>query len=272
MLENVHGFLTSRQGGDFERAVRELALLGYWIDSIALDAKFFVPQSRPRVFVFGFHESVCSELIVRKVSAFTFFDPWRRAVEESMVLRPPALLRLIDKIELPTGWATRSFRPPVEAACGLDEVIDLDSAQEWWTAEETVKHYFMMEPPSRARVDRLVANKDTAAGTAFRRTRGGKTRTEVRFDVAGCLRTPKGGSAKQIVVAVIRGELRMRWMSPVEYARLQGAGDFRIRVPKTQALHGFGDAVCVPAISWIDANILSPVFESATAGTISTCH
>ena len=130
MLENVHGFLTSRQGGDFERAVRELALLGYWIDSIALDAKFFVPQSRPRVFVFGFHESVCSELIVRKVSAFTFFDPWRRAVEESMVLRPPALLRLIDKIELPTGWATRSFRPPVEAACGLEEVIDLDSAQE----------------------------------------------------------------------------------------------------------------------------------------------
>jgi DNA (cytosine-5)-methyltransferase 1 len=54
-------------------------------------------------------------------------------------------------------------------------------------------------------------------------------------------------------------------MSAVEYARLQGAGDFNITVPPTQAMYGFGDGVCVPAIRWIDRNILSPVFDAATA-------
>ena len=53
-------------------------------------------------------------------------------------------------------------------------------------------------------------------------------------------------------------------MSAVEYAQLQGAGDFRITVPPQQAMYGFGDAVCVPAIAWIDRNILTPVFERAT--------
>ena len=55
--------------------------------------------------------------------------------------------------------------------------------------------------------------------TAFRRVREGKQRMEVRFDgVAGCLRTPRGGSAKQIVLAIVDGELRMRWMTPRECA------------------------------------------------------
>jgi len=120
----------------------------------------------------------------------------------------------------------------------------------------------MMEPPSRERVDRFLRGGQVAVGTAFRRTRRGKTRTEVRFDIAGCLRTPKGGSAKQIVVAIQKGELRMRWMNAKEYARLQGAGNFNITVPPLQAMFGFGDAVCVPAIEWIDTNILTPAFDS----------
>lgn len=101
-------------------------------------------------------------------------------------------------------------------------------------------------------------------GTAFRRTRRGKTRCEVRYDLAGCLRTPKGGSAKQIVVATSGGKLQMRWMSPREYARLQGVADFPITVPAIQAMYGFGDAVCVPAIEWIDQSLLTPVFRSQT--------
>jgi DNA (cytosine-5)-methyltransferase 1 len=74
---------------------------------------------------------------------------------------------------------------------------------------------------------------------------------------------PKGGSAKQLVIAIDGGRLRMRWMSAVEYARLQGAGDFRITVPPLQAMYGFGDAVCVPAVAWIDRHVLTPVYERA---------
>lgn len=87
------------------------------------------------------------------------------------------------------------------------------------------------------------------------------------------MRTPKGGSARQIIVAIDEGRLRMRWMSAREYARLQGAEDFNITVPPLQAMYGFGDAVCVPAVEWIDRNILTPIFEThntaVAAGDVS---
>ena len=55
----------------------------------------------------------------------------------------------------------------------------------------------------------------------------------------------------------------MRWMTPREYARLQGAPDYTLPENTIQALFGFGDAVCVPAIEWIDRNMLTPVYKAA---------
>ena len=47
---------------------------------------------------------------------------------------------------------------------------------------------------------------------------------EIRSDdIAGCLRTARGGSSRQALVEAGHGELRVRWMTPREYARLQGA-------------------------------------------------
>ncbi len=40
-----------------------------------------------------------------------------------------------------------------------------------------------------------------------------------------------------------------------------GADDYKINVPSNQALFGFGDAVCVPAIQWIAENYLNPLLE-----------
>jgi DNA (cytosine-5)-methyltransferase 1 len=88
--------------------------------------------------------------------------------------------------------------------------------------------------------------------------REGAMRSEIRFDgLAGCLRTPKGGSGKQIVIAVQGGKVKMRWMSAIEYAKLQGAPSFNVNFPRNQALTGFADAVCVPVIEWIDKHVLS---------------
>lgn len=269
MLENVSGFITSQGGDDFKRAVRELAELGYWIDSIVLDAKWFVPQSRPRAFVFGFHESLDCPLLLRQQRDSAFGDPWMIAVSRSAALRPKSLRQLVGAFPLATGWATVDFSAPHCRPGRLAEMVDLDAGQQWWPAEDVARHYEMMEPPSKARVDELIASRATAVGAAFRRTRHDAMRCEVRFDMAGCLRTPKGGSAKQIIVAVIDGLLKMRWMSAREYARLQGAGDFRFDAPELQAMYGFGDAVCVPAIEWIDKNILTPVHESSMSSSLA---
>jgi DNA (cytosine-5)-methyltransferase 1 len=267
MLENVYGFLTSGGGRDFQRALIELAKLGYWLDALLLDARWFVPQSRPRMFIFGFQDSLTSAQLIRSCGGFSLTDEWRAAIERTRALRPDGLRSVFESLSLPTGWATVDFTPPRQARYQLMELLELDEQQEWWDERETTRHYEMMEAPSKARVDELIRERATLAGTGFRRTRREKTRLEVRFDVAGCLRTPRGGSAKQIVVAVLSGRFRLRWMTAREYARLQGAPDYRITVPTTQAMFGFGDAVCVPAIAWLDERILTPVYESTLGKT-----
>ena len=79
------------------------------------------------------------------------------------------------------------------------------------------------------------------------------------------MRTPRGGSSRQILVRMGRGEVSARFLTPRECARLQGVpDDFRISVSKSRALFGFGDAVCVPVIEWIARHYLNPVAKALT--------
>lgn len=270
LLENVAGFLTSKNGADFVRAVTTLAGEGYWIDCIVLDAKSFVPQSRPRVFVVGFHESVRSGRIIRQDKNGRLFDDrWQNAVDEGGSLRPDSLLRLMAKTPLVTGWATLRIRPPSQAKYVLASVIDTDEDQEWWDKAAADKHYAMLSDLHRTEVELRRKAGGLHVGTVYRRCRYDEMRAEVRFDnLAGCLRTPRGGSARQIVIVIDEGRVRFRWMSPREYARLQGAPDFKLAENTIQSLFGFGDGVCVPVIRWVDQNILTPVFEDASSAQV----
>jgi DNA (cytosine-5)-methyltransferase 1 len=263
MLENVPGFLTSHDGEDFSTAVDELAALGYWLDSFVLDARLFVPQSRPRMFLVGFSiEMLDAPLVIRQEVADLLSDPWRRAVERADRLRPQRLVAAMDSVAPSTGWVTIDCGNPHQQRYALRDFIDLDAGQPWWSDVEIERHAAMMFDRHRRQVEALLADGAQAVFTAFRRIRAGQQRMEVRFDgVAGCLRTPRGGSAKQIVLAVESGRLRMRWMSPREYARLQGAADFKLPDNAIQGYFGFGDAVCVPVIEWIDRHMLTPVYE-----------
>lgn len=262
MLENVTGFLTSKDGADFEKAVSALAAEGYWIDCVVLDAKAFVPQSRPRVFVVGFHESLRSQKIIRQGMGGLLEDEWQAAIEAAGPLRPPVLRRLMTRTRLATGWATLPLRAPKQAKYSLASVIDTDDDQEWWDKAATEKHYGMLSDLHRREVERRRREGGLHVGTVYRRCRHDEMRAEVRFDnLAGCLRTPRGGSARQIVMVIDDGRVRFRWMSPREYARLQGAPDFVLAENTIQSLFGFGDGVCVPVIQWMDQHVLTPVLE-----------
>lgn len=272
MLENVTGFLTSKDGADFVRAVTSLASEGYWIDCFVLDAKSFVPQSRPRVFVLGFHETLRSQRIIREGENVLFGDAWQSAIDDAGSLRPESLLRLMSKTSLPTGWATLALRPPKQAKYTLMSFIDTGDDQEWWDQAATEKHYKMLSDLHRREVERRVSEGGVHVGTVYRRCRYDEMRAEVRFDnLAGCLRTPRGGSARQIVMVINEGKVRFRWMSPREYARLQGAPEFTLAENTIQSLFGFGDGVCVPVIRWLDKNVLTPLFEDESAKQIATC-
>jgi DNA (cytosine-5)-methyltransferase 1 len=265
LLENVPGFLTSHDGADFETAVHELAGLGYWLDSLVIDARWFVPQSRPRLFLIGFHESIVGPPLVRRSADIDALDdPWRRALARSGKMRPSRLQAAMTRIEPATGWATIDVLPPRQARYELTDFLDIGPEQTWWNPAEVERHAAMLFDRHRRQMEREAAAADgPVLFTGFRRIREGRQRLEVRFDgVAGCLRTPRGGSAKQIILMVDRGRLRMRWMTPREYARLQGAPNFTLPENAIQGYFGFGDAVCVPAVAWIDRNVLTPMFES----------
>jgi DNA (cytosine-5)-methyltransferase 1 len=265
LLENVPGFLTSHGGKDFATAIEALAGLGYWVDSFVIDAKWFVPQSRPRLFLAGYQSELLSEPVVARDNRDDpLANPWNRAMARADRLRPARLLAAMDRFDPTTGWATVDCGNPRTSRRSLPDAIDTTDDQAWWDGGEVARHSEMMFERHRRQVESLrTQGGGPVVLTAFRRVRQGKQRMEVRFDgVAGCLRTPRGGSAKQIVIVIDRGEVRMRWMTPREYARLQGAGDFVLPENTIQALFGFGDAVCVPAIAWIDRHMLTPVFEA----------
>jgi len=138
-----------------------------------------------------------------------------------------------------------------------------DDDPRWWDESDVQKHLEMMTPSHRERVKKLTSSDVVGYRTIYRRRRQGKQRAEVRKgDTAGCLRTARGGSSRQIVVAAGNGRVRMRFMTPREYARLQGVPD-NYPLPKNvnQALTGFGDAVCVPVITWIAENMLAQLVE-----------
>ena len=245
LLENVPGFATSHGGEDLRAAIEHLNDLGYVCDVIQMDAARFVPQSRPRLFIIGSERRT------------------QRRPEEVDALRPQ---RLIDfalahpQLDL---QAVEVEVPPVVPS-SLPEVVERLSPQSklWWDADRTSAFLASLSPLQSARLEAMAAGRSLSWRTAYRRTRHGVATWEIRADeIAGCLRTARGGSSKQAVVEAGRGRVRVRWMTAREYARLQGAPDsFNFgRASANQVMFGFGDAVCVPVVAWIAQNYLKPL-------------
>jgi len=251
MVENVPGWLYSNNGADFRITVQALNELGYVCDVFMLDALRFTPQSRLRVFLIGTKSPVLEQsaryLVLRRRGALM-----SEHLQKSLLAN--AELR---------WFAADIPEPPPLRREGLSTIVeDLpDGDTRWWPQEEVDRHLAMMEDSHYQRVLELSRGKQTSYRTFFRRRRVEQQRAEVRHDdIAGCLRTAVGGSGKQFLIKAGGGVIKMRTMTPREYARLQGVPDsYPIHVDGVQALTGFGDAVCVPAITWIADNVLTPL-------------
>jgi DNA (cytosine-5)-methyltransferase 1 len=251
LLENVTGFLTSHAGSDFREALSTLNKLGYEVDAFILDAASFVPQSRQRLFVVGTMESVEDRLRSR----FDLTEQVQSAV------RPKALAQFIESHK-EIRWNIRPLpNPPVSKKTIKDILEKLpDDAPEWWSRDRAEYLLNQMSQRHREQADRLIARSSWSYGTVFRRMRNGRSMAELRLDgIAGCLRTPRGGSGRQILFKAGKGKYFARLLTPREAARLMGADKFQISVPLNRALFGFGDAVCVPVIEWIAKYYLNPI-------------
>jgi DNA (cytosine-5)-methyltransferase 1 len=253
LIENVVGFLKSHHGWDFEIALRALNDLGYNVDSFIVDATHFVPQSRPRLFIVG-----CMQHPQPNGNEVQISD-----------LRTKDLVKFMNS-HPDLQWNIRQLPPlPPTNRNSLSSMLeDLPEGDpEWWNLERT--EYLLNQMSDRHRVvaNHMINSTTWSYGTVFRRMRNSRSTAELRVDgIAGCLRTPRGGSAKQILFKAGYGRYFARYITPRECARLMGTDNYRITVPRDQALFGFGDAVCVSAIAWIAENYLNPLLQEIEQG------
>ena len=257
LLENVTGFLTSHRGEDFKQALLALNDLGYTVDAFILDAQNFVPQSRERLFVVAVLEKCVPPREVDQTPSFY-----------ESAIRPKALAQFI-LYHPEIRWNIRTLSGPGITSTTIESIIvDLaEDAPEWWSPSRAEYLVNQMSPRHKEIAARMVSGKTWSYGTVFRRMRKGRSMAELRTDgIAGCLRTPRGGSGRQILFKAGKGKYFVRLLTPRETARLMGADEYQILVSVNQALFGFGDAVCVPVIEWIARNYLNPLVNELTRG------
>lgn len=89
----------------------------------------------------------------------------------------------------------------------------------------------------------------------------------MRFDgIAGCLRTPEGGSSKQYLVVKKANEIHARLLTVRETARLMGAPDsFVLPGSANDGYKAMGDAVAVPVAQFIGERFLTKLAKSVYA-------
>lgn len=258
-LENVVGLVSSRGGRDLAALTETLANAGYRVGAMVIDAALFSPQSRPRLFIVAHKGRIPNGLEGPP-------DP---------LFHPPALQQVVARLDPQTRLAWCWWRPPCPPLrnADLEDILERDPPPKAWRSQADLDRLVeLMAPAHRARFEAALGRKDWRAGAVYRRIRvenGEKVqRAEIRYDgLAGCLRTPAGGSSRQFLVVSENGKARMRPLLAREAARLMGAPeDYRLPARDTPALKVVGDGVSAPVVRWLGQHILAPLASAQTAG------
>jgi DNA (cytosine-5)-methyltransferase 1 len=262
VLENVYGVLRSRGGKDFAAIGSAISTAGYQFGALVIDAVLFVPQSRPRVFFVA-------------VEASARITPQISADEPSTDWHPKALFEAYQGLSSIAKKKWQWWRLPFPSTRNTvlsDLIDDTPTGVRWHSQDETAHLLGMMSPLNKTKVDTAKRTRGRMVGGVYRRTResvdGSKIqRAEVRFDgVAGCLRTPRGGSSRQTILIIKGNSIRSRLLSPREAARLMGlSDDYKLPSKYNDAYHVAGDGVSPPVVRHLAEHLLEPILRNPAA-------
>jgi DNA (cytosine-5)-methyltransferase 1 len=236
LLENVIGLLSTNNGADYAKLHYALLDMGYKSGAIVLNASYFVPQSRPRVFIIALEKKY-------KIPA-TLQDNGKNWLHSKTAVKLGLAL---------PEWIWWQANEPSIRKISLIDILDLE-------LPFTNDNVLSLIPPHHQKKLGQYANFET---TGYRRIRNNKQCLELRFDgLAGCLRTPCGGSSKQFVIVKRKNQLHARLLSTREAARLMGAPDtFILPESYNSAYKAMGDAVALPVVSFVGKSFLIPLAE-----------
>lgn len=259
VLENVCGALTSHAGKDFSAILEALGSAGYKSGAVVVDAALFLPHSRPRLFIIGVIET---EQIPQRLMRSCPSPRWHTK----------ALRAAYDRLDKSArkNWIWWDLPAPETRTTRLSDLIEEHpTSVTWHSPAETARLLEMMSATNLAKVQSAKQRRVFLAGTVYKRTRlderGEKVqRAEVRFDgIAGCLRTPAGGSSRQFIVVVTGDKIKSRLISSRETARLMGLpDDYQLPVNYNEAYHLTGDGVVVPVVRFLSLHLLEPIAKA----------
>lgn len=240
-IENVSGLLVSNGGENYRMLHEALRSRGYRCGAVLINSELFVPQSRPRVFVIAVQKEI--------------------SIPDSIIDSRPNWLHNKAAVSLGKSledWIWWKADRPAQLSVSLENIIEHDAVFD--------KDDVLRLVPQRM-MDKL-NSYDHIIATGYRRTRNGSQQLELRFDgIAGCLRTPAGGSSKQYVIIRDHGRNHARLLTVREAARLMGAPDsYSLPGSYNDGYFAMGDAVVLPVANFLGKQFLFPLAKAAYYG------
>lgn len=237
-LENVSGLVSAHNGEDYRHLHQALANRGYAVGVVLINASYFVPQSRPRVFVIGTKGPIPSCLLG----------------DGPIWAHTPTLQKLAPTID---GFVWWNLPKPERRTQNIDDVVEQQVPFDKDDVATLIPENHL----------RKLEESGRKYATGYRRTRNGRQVLEIRCDgVAGCLRTPAGGSSRQYLVHRDKKGVHARLLTTREVARLMGAPDsFELPGTYNDGYFAMGDAVAVPVAKFLSDHLLTQLVEAAYA-------
>ncbi len=238
VAENVVGLVSADGGVHYKNLHAALVARNYRVGAILLDAINWIPQSRPRIFVIA-------------VSREIEIPPALLGAERNW-LHSDAIVRAAEGLQ---DWLWWHLPKPMPRKLNLADIVERDAPVDG--PEATRRNLSMI--PKKHRDYIAASNLDVFPG--YKRTRKTGQMLELRFDgVAGCLRTPEGGSSRQVLVIRHGTDLKTRLLTARETARLMGAPDsYKLPGSYNDGYRAMGDAVAVPVAKWLAQYLLAPL-------------
>jgi len=242
VAENVVGLMSINGGSQYRMLHEALRHRGYRVGVVQLDASHWVPHSRPRVFVIAVKENI--KIPAKLISEY---PTWAHS---------KAVVTAATGVD---GWLWWNLPVPKPRESSLADIIEWDASCD--DALTSARNISLI--PSRHW--ELFEKSALGVAPGYKRTRASVQVLELRFDgIAGCLRTPKGGSSRQFLVLKKDGRFVTRLLTVRETARLMGAPEsYQLPGSYNDGYKAMGDAVAAPCASYLAKNLLAPLLDAA---------